>query len=180
MQKLIMTAASVALLAAMSGAGEAADVAITLSANVASSCQVAAGSSGPLLSTLDFTKTFEVKQDGTLNLIPQDVSFVVACNAGATATLTSLKGGLLNPTQPAQDQVNVIDYEAQVAGAITTGIGKTATNPQTGSVETLASSTGTFSGTATVTITPVAIPLGKRLAVGSYTDTLTLKILPSS
>jgi hypothetical protein len=179
MKRVMMTAVSAALLVATAGAGQAAQVLINLSADVDPSCQVANDDDDPLQSTLHFNRTLDVDQDGTVDQTLQTVSFFVACNDGATATLTSLNGGLSNPTQPAAGQVNVIDYTAQITGAIATSVGSTEDDPQTGSGdETLGSATGTFSGDATVTITPVATPVGNTLVAGSYADTLRLTILP--
>ncbi len=126
------------------------------------------------------TATIPVSAAGAVNAAVISRTYAnVACNTPSSLQLTSQSGGVRTAASPPSGFTNVIDYtsSATFSGAtasLDTSVYPLAAGPEAGAPATI---TGTApSGTLSLTISPHANT--SRLMSGTYTDTLTITVMP--
>lgn len=181
MKKVLLGAAVMAVLGAMSAGAfaQSASGTVNVTATVTATCTIGGSStSGPqtldfsnggssLISTTGQTATFASADCNT----PTHISLSSAHGAatlGGTATTASSSGGY----------ANYFDYTAAATFSTASNSLNTATTATIGSAESTAGGSGTATtnpatGNLAVTITPAN---GSKLQAGSYTDTLTVTL----
>lgn len=180
MRKMMMAAATAAVLGLCSGAAHAQGVAtqnVNLTATVGGYCTIDGASTGTVRSATVPVANGVVTPG---NLTIGGSSGSVICTDNARIQLRTTSKGLTNPAAAAGVFVNKIHYtatanyngatetintEAATAGVDTAGV-LTAGGPQTNQPLTLA-------------IDITATPSGKFLANGTYTDTLVVTLSPN-
>lgn len=170
MKKLMMTAASAAVLAIGAASAYAAGTSqnIELSASVATSCTT----TGATTINESFTIT-----SGNVDDASFDVSLgTVTCNTASNVTLSSLGGAAQTATPDAVGFQDFIAYSASVTSP--TPVLLEADNSAAPITEVSAApSLGATSGEVLVTVDPVVNT--EPLVAGSYSDTLTVTITPT-
>lgn len=165
-------------LATVAGAGavraQTATQAIVLNASVPHICTVGNVASGP-----NVIQAVPITAAGSVNTAPINLNGAafntVACNSAATIQLSSLNNGVLNAGAPVAGFSNVINYTAAATwNTVTANLTTTGgAAPLTGVGQSVASAA---SGSLSVTITPIAN--ATPLVTGSFTDTLTVSLIP--
>jgi opacity protein-like surface antigen len=177
MRKIMMAAAA---LVAMAGTAQAqgATQQVNLTANVGGYCTIDGGASGTVRSGTVSTSSGKATA-GALTLTGGSGN--VICTSNATIQLTTANGGLTNGPTPADtNYTNKIHY--------------TATATYNGVTETLTTTDATVAGFTTAgsptlgaqTNVPLALavnvaatPANKFLVGGSYSDTITVRLIPN-
>jgi len=175
MKKLMMTAASAAILAVGAGAAQATDQNINLNATVTGFCTI-----GGSLTPTTINQSIPTTTTGDVVTTPINVALgAVVCNKASDVTLSSLKGGVFSATSAPSGFQNRINYTASVSAptAASVNANATAVTPTAGAT---ASTGGATSDPAVnVTITPT-LNVDPLVAATDYSDTLTVSIVPQA
>lgn len=177
MRKSIAGLASLAaiLIGGTAAQAQTATQAITLNATVPHLCTVGNAAAGTT-----YVQTVPINASGSVNtsaIVLNGATFAtVACNSAAKLQLTSTNNGITTGATAVSGFAGVINYSASATwdsttASITTNGGAA---PLTGTISS--ATAGANSGTLSVTITPTAN--ASPLLTGSYTDTLTLSLIP--
>lgn len=168
MKKLIMTAAILGLTA--TGAA-ATDQDITLNATVTSFCSLnGSTANGSVATPVSIAVAGGVPGAVTAG----SNTFAVVCNASSNVSLSSLNQGLTTGGSATAPFANKINYTATASG-FAAGTLNTASAATTGNIGV----TGASATDLTVDVTAPALPSGTSYLVpGSYTDTLTVRVVP--
>ena len=176
--RVLAALAAASAFGACGGNAFAASQIITLNATVPGYCTV--GGSSTSVTT---TATVPILATGFPNTaaIPVAGLGAVICNENAQLTLNTLNGGLTGPSATTGFSIR-IDYTAVATYGTVPGSGTSQTITTTGAANTTtaASTSSTVGASAstpfTVTVTPITT--ANPLAIGAYTDTLTVNFLP--
>lgn len=179
MRKMMMAAATAAVLGLFSGAAHAQGVAtqnVNLTATVGGYCTIDGAATGTVRSATVPVANGVVTPG---NLTIGGTSGSVICTSNAKVQLTTTNAGLTNSVAAADPFVNKIHYTATATYNGTTETINTATAtagaPTAGTTTTAGAQTGSPLDLA-VNITPT--PSGKFLANGTFTDTLVVTLSP--
>ena len=170
LKKLMMTAASAAVLAAGAGAAQAVDQNINLNASVSGFCTINSSLAPSLIN-----QSIPTTGDGNVNTAPIVVPLgAVVCNNAANVSLASLKGGVFSGTSAPGFQ-NRINYTASVSSPAAVALNANAAIVTPTTAGPVASLGAVSDPGVNVTITPSVntLPL---VAASDYNDTLTVTI----
>jgi hypothetical protein len=172
MNKTLGALVLVALAGSLATPVLAVDQNINLTADVTSFCSI----NGLLTDNSETVVINTLNGFVSTTMIPRN--YTIVCNGGSTTSLTSTNGGL-SPIVPLSQPgfQNVINYTAETSGFATITGGNTATVGTVGTQEPLGSVIRATPNSASITveITPSLNTL--PLVVGSYADTLRLRIV---
>jgi hypothetical protein len=182
MQKIMMAAAALVGMGGVAHAQSAATVAINLTAKVDHYCTIDGAGPGASRTLTVTTSNGKVATPGALTMTPSTSSKVI-CTSNAKIQLTTAKGGLTNgPTPTDANYTNKIHYTAKATynGATET---LTTTDATAAGFQTIG--TTTVGGAQTnvnldITVDVLATPAGKFLVNGTYTDTITVTLTPTT
>jgi hypothetical protein len=177
----MMAAAALVGIGGAAHAQSAATQAIVLTATVGHYCTIDGGAAGASR-TLTVTTSNGVATPGALTLTPSTSSKVI-CTSNAKIQLTTARGGLTNgPTPTDPNFTNKIHYKAK---ATYNGATETLTTTDATAAGFRTAGTTTVGGAQTnvnldITVDVLATPAGKLLVRGTYTDTITVTLTPTT
>lgn len=193
MKKILAGGALALTMGAATLIANAADQAVDLTATVTGFCEITAAN--PLGSPVNMTSNSlgtasssytidnPVNANGVLAAASFDVRLTATCNAPTTGTLTSLSGGLKDPTpvpiEPGSAAAfrNVINYTAQISGP--NGLNASLTTNGTPNDTSTGTATNAFNGDILVSFDIVTAGATEIVTAGDYADVLTISLTPN-